>query len=255
MTLDTDFATNGRAFVAYVGQARNGAPVNRIIRFREVNNVFAEAAVILEDSIDVVPALPPRIRMGRDRKLYVAFPAADWPTADGFRSYAGKILRINDDGTTPRDNPNASPIISAGHAASGSFDWQPSSRFWLSERDRQGRDVLDYFSAAFDGTVAASFDSGLDGSGAAFYPMNVLSAFANDLFIAGLSGRLLRVHFDPRDATRIESTETLIEGQYGRLSDVVVGLDGALYLTTSNRGLPWAAPDDDRILRLRLVAR
>lgn len=255
MTLDIDFATNGRAFVAYVGLARNGSPVNRIVRFREANNVFAEAAVIFEDPVDVVPARPPRIRMGRDRKLYVVFPAADWPTADGFASYAGKILRVNDDGTTPSDNPGSSPIISAGHAAAGGFDWQPSTRLWLSERDRYGRDVLDYFSGAFDSTAPAAFDSRLDASGAAFYPMTVGKAFAGDLFIAGLSGQLRRLRFDSQNATRVEATENLMEREYGRLSDVVVGPDGALYVTTSNRGLPGAAPGDDRLLRLSVVAR
>jgi glucose/arabinose dehydrogenase len=252
MALDTNFAANGHVFVAYVGRARDGAIVNRVVRFRELKSVFAEATVILEDPVDVVAARPPRIRMGRDRKLYVAFPAVDWRTADSFASYSGKILRINEDGTTPRDNPRSSPIISASHAASGSFDWQPSSgRLWLSERDRQGRDVLGYFSAGFDSAVAASFASSLDASGAAFYPPNAQSDFANDLFIAGLAGQQLRrVHFNPRDAIRIDSTENLLEGQYGRLSDVIAGPDGALYVSTSNRGAASSGPDDDRLLRV-----
>jgi glucose/arabinose dehydrogenase len=40
-------------------------------------------------------------------------------------------------------------------------------------------------------------------------------------------------------------------GAYGRLRDVVVGPDGALYIATSNRnGRGSPATDDDRILRL-----
>lgn len=252
MTLHPEFATNGRVYMACMGRSRNGALVNRIIRFRELNNVFGEAAVILEDPVAVVSSRPPRIRFGPDRKLYIAFPAADWPTADSSASYAGKILRFNDDGTTPRDNPQSSPIISAGHAVTGGFDWQPNSgRFWLTERDRQGRDVLGSLSPAFESALAASFESAVDASGTAFYPAGLPGAFTNDLFIAGLAGQQLRrVHFNPRDATRVDSTERLLEGQYGRLSDVIAGPDGVLYLSTSNRGLASAAADDDRLLRL-----
>jgi glucose/arabinose dehydrogenase len=78
-----------------------------------------------------------------------------------------------------------------------------------------------------------------------------LKAFANDLFIAGLAGQQLRrVRFSPADATRVDSTESLLAGEYGRFSDVIVGPDGAIYLATSNRGLSSAAADDDRLLRL-----
>ena len=85
----------------------------------------------------------------------------------------------------------------------------------------------------------------------AFYPASVLSAFTNDLFIAGLTGQhLRRIHFSPRDATRVDSTERVLDGQFGRLSDVIAGPDGRLYVSTSNRGLASAAADDDRLLRL-----
>ena len=190
--------------------------------------------------------------MGADRKLYVAFPAGDWPTADSFASYAGKVLRLNDDGTTPRDNPRPSPVISSGHQATGGFDWPTGGgRLWMTERDRRGRDVLGFMSPAFQSAVATSFESIVDASGTAFYPPNALKAFANDLFIAGLAGQQLRrVRFNPADTTRVASTESLLAGEYGRLSEVIVGPDGAIYLATSNRGLSSAVADDDRLLRL-----
>jgi glucose/arabinose dehydrogenase len=252
MTLDPQFGSNRRIYLAYVGLRSDGTVVNRVVRFRELNNVLREAVVILEDAVPVVAPQPPRIRFGPDQKLYVAFPAADWPTVDSFASYAGKILRLNDDGTTPRDNPRSSPIISTGHVATAGFDWQPKTgRLWLAEYDRQGRDVLGFLSPAFETSVAAVLDSALAASGAAFYSANAFPAFTNDLFVAGAAGQQIRrVHFDPRDASRVDSTERLLEGQFGRLSDVVAGSDGMLYVCTSNRGLSSAAPDDDLLLRL-----
>jgi glucose/arabinose dehydrogenase len=256
MTLHPGFSTNHFVFMAYAGEDQNGAPVNRVVRFREFNNAFTEGVVLLEDASAGIALKAPRIRFGPDGKLYIAFPAADWHTADRLSSYAGKILRLNDDGTTPKDNPRSSPIVSAGHAASGGFDWQSSGRSWLAERDPQGRDVLSLLSPEFQVTASVSFDSTLGASGMSFYRSGGLSGFVNDLFIAGLDGQQLRrVHFSRQDANRIDTTEGLLEKQFGRLSDVVAGPDGMLYLLTSNRGLTSAAAEDDRLLRLSPAMR
>jgi glucose/arabinose dehydrogenase len=252
LTLDPEFRANGYVYVAYVGRSRTGALVNRIVRLQDFNNVLRESVVIFEDPVPAVAPRAPRMRFGPDKKLYVAFPAADWSIVDSYASYAGKVLRLNKDGTTPRDNPRASPIISSGHAATGGFDWNPDGgRLWLPERDRNGRDVLGLLSADFEDIVAASFASEVDPSGTAFSQAGALSAFNGDLFIAGLAGQeLRRVHFSPRDPTRIVSSERLLKGELGRLSDVAAGPDGTLYLSTSNRGTASAAANDDRLLRL-----
>jgi glucose/arabinose dehydrogenase len=46
--------------------------------------------------------------------------------------------------------------------------------------------------------------------------------------------------------------ERLHAGEFGRIRDVLVGRDGAIYIAISNRdGRGSPAPDDDRILRIR----
>ena len=98
---------------------------------------------------------------------------------------------------------------------------------------------------------AATFESLVDPSGAAFYAPSRIAGFANDLFISALNGRhLRRVHFSTSDPNRIEIIEHLFDGQFGRISAVAVGPDGALYFCTSNTGTTTATSDDDRLVRV-----
>jgi len=49
----------------------------------------------------------------------------------------------------------------------------------------------------------------------------------------------------------VVGVETLLAGTHGRLRDIVVRPDGALYVATTNRdGRGSPASDDDRILRV-----
>jgi glucose/arabinose dehydrogenase len=250
MSFDPDFATNGLAFVAYAARDQRGGFVHRILRLRDTNSVLGQAAVILEERVPSAPLHPPRIRVAADHTVYITLPAGDQSTAESYASYLGKMLRINQDGTTPQSNQPASPVISTGQAVVGGFDWHPATgRLWLTGLDWQGRDfVLDFLLGP---SAAATFEAPVDPSGAAFYAQRRIAGFTNDFFIAALNGRhLRRVHFNRSDPRRIEITEHLFDGQYGRISDVAAGPDGALYFCTSNAGTTSAATGDDRLLRV-----
>src|SRR5512138_467061 len=143
LALDPEFASNGQAFAAYTARNDDGSFVHRVLRLREANGVFGQAVPILEDRTLSAPSRPPRVRVAADHTVYVSLPAADQATADSYASYAGKILRINADGTTPRDNQGATPVISAGEATVGGFDWHPATgRLWVAGRDWQSRDFV-----------------------------------------------------------------------------------------------------------------
>ena len=72
----------------------------------------------------------------------------------------------------------------------------------------------------------------------------------NSIFFGGLRGATLyQAVFDSNKITIKEH----FQGQFGRIRDVIVGPDNALYITTSNqdgRGKPDQA--DDRIIKINL---
>ena len=73
------------------------------------------------------------------------------------------------------------------------------------------------------------------------------AAFLNgSIFFAGLRGTALYEY-------RINDKKlvTHFKGEFGRIREVIVGPDGFLYITTSNRdGRGTPAKDDDRIIRI-----
>lgn len=87
---------------------------NKVFSFIVDNNTLTEKQIILDD----IPGAPwhdgGRIKFGPDGKLYITTGDAINPEqSQDLSSLAGKILRINPDGTIPDDNPfDSSPVFS-----------------------------------------------------------------------------------------------------------------------------------------------
>jgi glucose/arabinose dehydrogenase len=266
IALDPDFSQNRQVYLYYTATAGSGA-VNRVLRFREVGSRLTDRITLLDN----IPAAPihdgGRLRFGPDRLLYITTgDAANTSLAQDLSSYAGKILRINPDGSSARDNPFSSPIFSYGHRNPQGLDWHPATgELWASEHGNAGNDEVNVIRAGanygwprIEGAAtmpgmqgpAAFFTPSIAPSGASFYRGSQFPRFADNLFVATLRGtHLLRLRVNA--AGQVTSQERLLEGRFGRLRDVQPGPDGALYVLTNNRdgrGSPTAA--DDRLLRL-----
>lgn len=249
MAVDPGFAANHQLYVAYTFQSA-GALENRIVRFREVNGSLGEAATIFADPVSTPPSAAPRIAFGPDGKLYAVFPAAG-RTSEA--AYAGKVLRLNADGTTPRDNPVPSPVFLGREGTAFAFSWQPgTNRFWDEYRDWQDQSVVGRKDAGSDGvTPVRVLSASIEPSGMAFIGPGTNALYPGDLFIATRSGEgLLHLTIDPSDPTQVVAVETLMNGGLGRVSAVAAAPDGSLYVCTDNRGGSGAAAGEDRLLRL-----
>ena len=266
LALDPQFEQNRWVYLYYTAALAPVGRVNRVVRYREVNARLVERVVLLDN----VPAGQfhdgGRVRFGPDGLLYVTTgDAGNGLLPQDLASYAGKLLRLNRDGTTPRDNPFASPVYSSGHRNPQGLDWHPSTGdLWASEHGQTGNDEINVIrgganygwpriegAAALPGmeTPIEFYNPAIAPSGAAFYRGDRFPGFSNNLFVGTLRGtHLLRLRTEAR---QIVSQERLLDGRFGRIRDVVSGPDGYLYLCTNNRdGRGNPATTDDRILRL-----
>lgn len=188
--------------------------------------------------------------------------------AQNLRSRLGKVVRLNDDGSVPRDNPfvnkpNADPTIwSYGHRNIQGMAIDPTSkRVWASEHGSKGGDELNLVAAGQNYgwpivthskeywgdeiTKERSRPGMVDPKvvwtpatapgGLLFYTGDRFPAWKGNLFSSGLVSRdLKRIELDAQGNVRTQ--ESIKIGQ--RVRDVSQGPDGLIYLITDD-GVLW----------------
>jgi len=253
IALDPKFDSNGYVYLAYGSDSRVSS-ATKIARFRERNGVLAQGALVFRERTDTPPLVT--LRFGGDGKLYAGVGAGSDPRdAQNLSSPSGKILRLNADGTSPRDNPRASVTFTSGHREPRGLAWQsPSSTMWEIERDQERGDELNMIVAGRDygwpevlsanrsvgPTLRLPIDT--DVAGAAFVTESSRSPLAGELLIASLGAQdVLRIRITA------DGEPTIVDGmtqrRYGRISAVAVSADGSIYVATSNRELSGPRAD------------
>ncbi len=269
LALDPAFATNRRLYLYYTYRADGGLR-NRVVRYTETQGRLANRTVLLENIPGANIHNGGRIAFGPDDKLYITTgDAAQAALAQDRDSLAGKILRINPDGSIPKDNPFAgSPVYSYGHRNAQGLTWHPESgQLYATEHGPSGNDEVNLIAPGanygwpeaqgeahpqpYVGPLVV-YTPSVAPSGAVWYSSVLIPQWQDSLFFTTLRGRHLhRLTIDPADPQGVVDQERLYDGEYGRLRAVAQGPDGALYLLTSNRdGRGSPAPNDDRLLRI-----
>lgn len=274
MALDPDYNSNKHIFIVYA-YPKDDAYKVRLVRLTDKGDTLGDDKIIIDNIPGSRFHIGGRLKFGPDQKLYLTTGENTRPNlSQDLTSIAGKILRYNKDGSIPSDNPFPnSPIYSYGHRNPQGIDWHPISKILVETEHgpsgydgRRGGDEVNIiekganygwpvisYDEKKDGMRSPDimyFDSVAPGSGS-FYPYNNIPQFENSYFFGALKDEgIYQVFFDESN-TKIIKNEKLAGVDFGRIREVVPGLDGNLYFSTSNKdgsGKPKA--EDDKIYRI-----
>ena len=232
----------------------------------EKENKIIESKVI----IDSIPGAQfndgGSIKFGPDGKLYISTGDATIPElAQNVKSLAGKILRLNPDGTIPDDNPFlGSPVYSYGHRNIQGIAWHSQTKqlYATEQGGPSGNDEVNVIKAGsnYGWPIEECKGSGkFEASEFCFNPsiaptgvtiaINDKLGYQNDLIFTTLKGSHLR-HIDLESKTQ----SNILVG-YGRLRDVIEASDGSLYVLVNNKDERGIAQEyDDKILRILKIS-
>jgi aldose sugar dehydrogenase len=260
IAIHPNFTENHLMYI-YHSYVKDNKLYNKILLLKEKDNKIIESNII----IDSIPGSPynngGRIKFGPDSKLYITTGDASDPLlAQNLSSLAGKILRLNPDGSIPSDNPfKGSSIYSYGHRNVQGIAWHPKTKqMYSSEHGPSGFDEINLIISGKNygwpkeeckGTNISQkaiicFNPAVAPSGITFASSNKLG-YQNDLIVTTLKGSHLR----QIDVESGEQNNILVG--YGRLRDIIESSDGTLYVLTSNTdGRGIIQHNDDKILKI-----
>jgi glucose/arabinose dehydrogenase len=266
--LDRNFATDRMIYFIYrapnpaevVPEGRRPVGIGRVARAR----ISADWTRLEDVSVILEGVYPRRILQTPDGRLLVSTMDALGTNAQKLDQLAGKILRINADGSAPADNAfartaGARPeIFTLGHRdPDGLTIDRASGVVWLTEHGPRGGDELNRiqgglnygfptisYGRQYDGQLINAgrtaqpglvqpvyfWDPDIAPSGLTVYHGNMFPAWKGDIFIASLVGKSL-VRLEMRDG-KVLGEEPVLSGRCERYRDVVPGPDGALYVLT-----------------------
>lgn len=273
LALHPDFPKLPYVYLYYTYQ-ENDRIWNRVSMFKLVNDSLIEEKTLVDKILGASIHDGGRIKFGPDNKLYITTGDAAQPDlAQNLNSLAGKILRINLNGSIPQDNPFASIIYSYGHRNPQGINWYDNIMY-ESEHGPGGEkgfahDEINVIIAGGNygwplivGLVNENkyinpiLESGSDTwapSGIVFYKGDIYPELKEKLLVACLRGKqVLVVEFDKSDPKKVVNYYTILSKILGRIRDIAVNKEGYIYLATSNmdgRGTP--RQDDDKIVRLK----
>lgn len=275
VVLHPDFEHNSFVYLSYHRPTPENEGETVLARARwsgdalvDLENIFESGTIRTEAS---------RIGFGADGMLYMTISAPG--TGEGVlrsqmpNDYAGKTIRLYDDGRIPDDNPFVGKpgwlpaIYTLGHRNGHSMTLNPwTGDLWVTEQGPNGGDEINVLEAGanygwpyvshgrtYSGPIVSK-DTYLEGTkqpvlfwvpsiavtGMTFYSGRVFSGWARNAFVGGLrygetprSGQVQRIEFN-ENWEEIRREPLLLELKQ-RIRDVREGPDGLLYVLTAER--------------------
>ena len=267
VVLHPQFASNRLLYFSYLKPVGERESALTVARGRFDGSAVTGLADIFTTGVGV--SGPSRLAFGRDGKLYVTTPSGgDGATSQDPDSYAGKVLRLNDDGSVPADNPfvgrsgHKAEVFTLGHRNALGLAVNPTTgEMWQSEMGPNGGDELNILKRGANyGWPVVSLGRSYPGpwqsqtfskegmespvvywtpaislSGLAFYTGSKLPKWKGDIFVGGQrtgeipgTGHLERVLVN--DKLEELRRESLLVPLGLRVRDVRQGPDELLYV-------------------------
>jgi len=283
IALHPRFAENKWVYISYhkpvgMGKSVDGKDFplasNSILRGTWDGNQLTDVRdIFVADDVDMEMS---RIAFGQDGMLYMTIggpgtgPPASLDRPQHGNDYAGKILRMTDEGGIPKDNPfvgkaGFKPLIyTMGHRTQLGLTINPyNSEVWAGEQGPNGGDEVNVLKAGKNyGWPVVSYGSDYRGprfptsasgatfeeprlfwtpsialSGMTFYTGDRFPNWKRNLFVGGMregeiarTGQLVRIVFN--DSWQELRRESLLRDLHQRIRDVRQGPDGLLYVLT-----------------------
>ena len=258
-----EFDSNHFLYVYYT-YVEDGKLWNKILRIKEHENKLQDSQTILDKIPGSEFSNGGVLKFGPDGKLYVGTGAGSDSShnSQDIESLAGKILRLNADGTIPDDNPYSnSPVYSFGHSNPQGIAWDESGSLYVTELGPAKNDEINLIIAGknygwpeqqcigektfVDSLVC--YDPNIEPGGIIFYSGDKLDLQKNMIMAAVGPQKLDQLEINENG---LISQQSIMSG-LGRIRDVVEGPDGYLYLITSNTdGRAFPDSDDDKLVRI-----
>lgn len=257
-----EFANNNLIYL-YLTTENGNELINRVEQFKLEGDAITKTKTLLDNIPGAQFHDGGRMAFGPDGLLYITTgDAGNESSAQDIGSLAGKILRMEADGSVPEDNPFDNYVYSYGHRNPQGIAWDDTGKLWSSEHGpsglESGNDELNLIEKGgnygwpvirgqetAEGMITPVVESGTEETWA---PAGLAYADGS-LFFTGLRGQTLyQAKINGSDVT----LEAHFREEYGRLRAVQPN-NGFLYVTTSNRdGRGQPAQNDDKIIKIPL---
>lgn len=253
--LAPDFKDSKEAYAYYTYEDNN--QFNRIVKLKLENDTWKEDEVL----IDKIPSGQyhhgGRLKIGPDDKLYATTgDASDEQNAQDKDTLGGKILRINLDGSKPKDNPiSNSYVYSYGHRNPQGIVWTPDGQMYAGEHGNQANDEINEIKEGQnygwpviegneenDNMETPIFTSGSDDTWA---PSGI--AFKDGIiYSAALRGEGIMKFDVEKDGMKKVATK------YGRIRDVYIVNDDLYFVSNNTDGRGNPSQNDDKMYKVSL---
>jgi glucose/arabinose dehydrogenase len=268
VVLHPKFAQNRLIYLSYTKSRGVKQPIGAVARGRWDGKALVDMKDIFVTGEGEASAM--RLAFGRDDTLYVTTTGA---TPQDPNTLAGKVLRLADDGSIPKDNPfvgkagHRGEVFTSGHRSSLGLAMHPGTgQIWQNENGPNGGDEINILKPGGNyGWPVVSYGRTYPGpwqaerfwkegfeypivywtpsiavSGMTFYTGSKLAKWKGDVFVGALrtgevpgTGHLERILLN--DKMEELRRESLLTDFRQRVRDVRMGPDELLYVLTDEK--------------------